>query len=58
MEISLNRRIQEEYPDALICVFSSRPGKVELSAGITSKDSKNSAGEIYSPFLTSAYIIV
>lgn len=57
MEISLNRRIQEEYPDALICVFSNRPGKVELSAGITSKE-HYSAGEIYSPFLTSAYIIV
>lgn len=57
MEKSLNRRIQEEHPVPLFRVFSSRPGKVGLGAGITSKENY-SAGKIYSPFLTGTYVIV
>lgn len=55
MGISHKRRMQEDCPDALFHVFSSRPGKVGLSAGVTRKENY-SAGEICFPFFCSHYV--
>ena len=50
MEVSIDKRIQEECPDVAFYVFRSRTGKISLSARITSKENY-SDGEVHSPVL-------